>query len=159
MAAPPDVRYAERLTIPWWIWPCALATATLLAAEIHLGYDGVRAWLPYAVLLPLTVVLLWWLGRLPVRVAGGELHVDDAHVPLGLLAFAEPLDAAGKQRALGVELHPLAFVVHRPWVRGAVRIMLRDPADPTPYWVISSRRPDALVAALGLPGPPTGGAS
>jgi hypothetical protein len=145
--------YSERLVVAWWIWPCALGAATLMAAEIHLGYDGLRSWVPYAILLPLTAGLLWWLSRLRVRITGGELWVDDAHIPVQLLVAAEPLDAAGKQEALGRELHPFAFVVHRPWVRGAVRIVLDDPADPTPYWVISSRRPAALIAALGLPLP------
>jgi len=157
MARPPATSpadgYAERLAVAWWIWPCALATGALLAAEVHLGYDGLRAWVPYAVLLPLTVGLLWWLGRIQVRITGGELWVDDAHIPLPYLVAAEPLDAAGKQEALGRELHPFAFVVHRPWVRGAVRIVLDDPEDPTPYWVISSRKPAELVAALGLPLP------
>lgn len=148
-----EARYAERLVVAWWIWPCALAAAGLMAAEIHLGSDGLRGWLPYAVLIPATGALLWWLGRLRVRIDGGELWVDDAHIPLEHLVAAEPLDAAAKQQALGRELHPFAFVVHRPWVRGAVRIVLDDPADPTPYWVVSSRRPEALVAALGLPLP------
>jgi hypothetical protein len=47
----------------------------------------------------------------------------------------------------------VAFVVQRPWVRGTVRIYLDDPDDPTPYWVVSSRRPQALLAALDLPLP------
>ena len=148
-----EIRYAERLIVAWWIWPCALGAAGLMAAEIHLGYDGLRSWVPYALLLPATIALLWWLGRLRVRIAGGEFWVDDAHIPLEFLVAAEPLTAAEKQQALGPDLHPFAFVVHRPWVRGAVRIVLDDPADPTPYWVVSSRRPAALIAALGLPLP------
>ena len=28
-------------------------------------------------------------------------------------------------------------------------IPLADDSDPTPYWLVSSRRPDALAAALG----------
>ena len=60
--------YAERLSVAWWIWPCALATAALLAAEVHLGYDGLRAWVPYAVLLPLTLALLAWLSRLKIEI-------------------------------------------------------------------------------------------
>lgn len=148
-----QTRYAERLIVAWWIWPCALAAAALMAAEVHLGSDGLRSWLPYAVLIPATAGLLWWLGRLRVRIDGDELWVDDAHIPLEFLVAAEPLSALEKQRALGPELHPFAFVVHRPWVRGAVRIVLDDPDDPTPYWVVSSRRPAALIAALALPLP------
>jgi hypothetical protein len=148
-----DARYTERLIVAWWMWPAALAAAGLMAAEVHLGYDGLRSWVPYAVLLPLTLALLAWLSRLKIEVRDGELWVDDAHVPASLLTAAEALEPAEKQRALGRDLHPFAFVVHRPWVRRAALILLDDPEDPTPYWIVSSRRPEALIAALGLPGP------
>jgi len=29
-----------------------------------------------------------------------------------------------------------------------VRVDLNDPADPTPYWVVSSRRPTELAGAI-----------
>jgi len=44
--------------------------------------------------------------------------------------------------------HPLAFVVQRPWIKGAVQVLLDDPADPTPFWVVSSRHPVDLATAL-----------
>jgi Protein of unknown function (DUF3093) len=43
---------------------------------------------------------------------------------------------------------PAAFVVSRPWLHTAVRLMVDDPADPTPYWVVGTRRPDRLLAAI-----------
>jgi hypothetical protein len=140
--------YAERLTVPWWLWLPGLGAAGLLAAEIWMGSGGVRAWLPFAVLLPVTVAGLWSLGRIRIRVAGGELYVDDAHLPLRFVADAVPLDVAGRREVLGVGADPLAFVVQRPWVGGAVQVVLNDPEDPTPYWVVSSRRPTRLAAAL-----------
>ena len=36
----------------------------------------------------------------------------------------------------------------RPYVKTAVRVELTDPADPTPYWLLSSRHPQALASAL-----------
>jgi hypothetical protein len=38
--------------------------------------------------------------------------------------------------------------VLRPWVDGVVRVALTDPADPAPYWLVSTRRPEVLAAAL-----------
>ena len=140
--------YAERLTVPWWLWLPGLAAAGLLAAEIWMGSAGVRAWLPFAVLLPLAVAGLWWVGRIRVRVAAGELHVDDAHLPVRFIADAVPLDVSGRREVLGVGADPLAFVVQRPWISGAVQVVLDDPEDPTPYWVVSSRHPTRLAAAL-----------
>lgn len=141
-------RHDERLRLPLWWWPAGLAAGILLAAEVHLGYPGLRSWVPYLVVLPIVAGMLWQLGRIRIRVAGAELWVDDAHLPVRLIAAAEPLRGEAKRAALGPDLHALAFVVHRPWVPGAVKVTLADPADPTPYWIVSSRHPERLAKAL-----------
>lgn len=122
--------------------------AALLAVEIWMGAPGVRAWLPFAVLLPATVAGLAWLGRIRIAVRDCELRVDDARLPVRFVADVVPLDAAGRREVLGVGADPLAFVVQRPWVPGAVQVVLDDPADPTPFWVVSTRRPVELAEAL-----------
>ncbi|WP_433872079.1 DUF3093 domain-containing protein [Saccharopolyspora sp. CA-218241] len=141
--------FRERLHATWWTWPLPVVGAALMAATVHMGYPGVRAWLPYAVLIPLAVLVPLWLGRTKIEVRAGELHVGDAHVPLRFVEHAEPVSTAGEQRrALGPELDPAAFVVHRPWVRTSVRVWLNDADDPTPYWVVSTRRPAELADVL-----------
>jgi hypothetical protein len=147
-AVPDSPVYTERLTVPWWAWPLALLTGLLLAAEVWMGAGGVRAWVPFAVVLPLTTAALIWLGRIRVAVTAEEFQVDDARLPLGVIADVVALDAQGKREALGVGAHPLAFVVQRPWVPGAVQVVLDDPADPTPFWVVSTRQPVELATAL-----------
>ena len=141
------VAYRERLGVSWWMWPVGLLAATLLAVEIWLGSGGLRAWVPFAVLLPASAALLWRLGRIRVAVTDRELLVDDARLPLDVIADVVALDADGRREVLGVGSHPLAFVVQRPWVGGAVQVLLDDPADPTPYWVDSTRRPVELATA------------
>jgi hypothetical protein len=140
--------WRERLTVPWWLWPPALALAALLAAEVYLGAPARTAWLPYAVLLPATAAGIWWLGRIVVEVRDGELRVDDARLPLRYVADVTVLDATARRLLLGPYAEPYAFVVQRPWIAGAVAVHLDDPADPTPYWVVSSRHPDRLAAAI-----------
>jgi DUF3093 family protein len=147
-ARPATAAYVERLTVPWWWWLAAVALVGLLGAEVWLGGAGVRAWLPFTVLLPLAVAGLWRLGRIRLAVGEGELWVDDAHLPVRYVADAIPIDAQGKRELLGVGADPLAFVVQRPWIGGAVQVLLDDPADPTPYWMISSRRPAELAEAV-----------
>ncbi|TNH26277.1 DUF3093 domain-containing protein [Micromonospora orduensis] len=140
--------YAERLDLPWWLWLAGLVAAALLAVEVWMGAPGVRAWLPFAVLLPATAVGLWWLGRIRVAVVDAELRVDDARLPVRFVADVVPLDATGRREVLGVGADPLAFVVQRPWIGGAVQVVLDDPADPTPFWVVSTRRPVELAEAV-----------
>lgn len=140
--------YRERLYVTWWIWPLPLLAAGLLAAEVHMGFPGLRSWLPYVVLLPLTVVLIARMGSTKVEVSGGELKAGDAHIPLALLGDVEIIAPEDRRKAMGPQLDPAAFVVHRGWVKPLVRVQVTDPEDPTPYWVISTRHPEALAAAL-----------
>ena len=137
--------------MPWWWYVLAVAVGVLLGAEVHMGYPGVRSWIGYAVTIPALVGLLFWLGRVRVRVTDGELRVGDATLPLRDVGRVEVVDPADKQAALGPELDPAAYLVHRPWVGPLVRVELTGPADdPTrpPYWIFSVRQPRRLVAAL-----------
>jgi hypothetical protein len=140
--------YRERLYVTWYWWPLPLVAAGLLAAEVHLGYPGVRAWLPYVLLLPVTALLLWRAGSTSVRVQDGELWVGNAHLPLRYVGETQVVPTKDKRRVLGPHLDPAAFVVHRGWIGSVVRLRQTDPEHPTPYWVISTRHPDRLVEAL-----------
>ncbi|MFI0466380.1 MULTISPECIES: DUF3093 domain-containing protein [Saccharopolyspora] len=140
--------FRERLYTSWWAWPLPVIGAAIMAATVHMGYPGVRAWLPYAVLIPLAIAIPLWLGRTKIEVVDGELWVGDAHLPLRFVEDAEAITPAEQRRALGPDLDPAAFMVHRSSIRTSVRIWLNDPDDPTPYWVISTRRPERLIAAL-----------
>src|SRR5207253_4280818 len=55
--------FDERLALPWWWWPMGFGVAALLAAEVHMGYPGIRAWLPYVLIVPLVGVVLGFMGR------------------------------------------------------------------------------------------------
>jgi len=122
--------------VPWWWWPPALLIAVLMAAELHMGYPGVRSWLPYVLLLPLAAAVLIWLGRVRVGVgtpSGGaeravrELHAGVAHLPVSMVGRVDVVTGEAKREALGPQLDPQAFVLHRPWVGPAVRIEVLDP--------------------------------
>ncbi|WP_433791653.1 DUF3093 domain-containing protein [Actinoplanes sp. CA-252034] len=140
--------HQERLRLPWWAWPAALLAGAILATELMLGVPEVPVWLPYAVVVPLGLLVLLPLNRLLVEVTPDEFRVDDARLPVEFISAVVALDAAGKREALGVGSHPLAFVVQRAWIGPAVQVLLDDPADPTPFWVVSTRRPVELATTL-----------
>lgn len=140
--------FHERLLLPWWWWPICLALAIGLAIELGMGVPGMVTWLPLAVLIPATIGGLLWLGRLRIQIDDTHFRVDDACLPREFIESVEPLSQTPLRDALTAQLHPLAFVIKRPWIRSAVRITLNDPADPTPYWIISTKRPDEICKAL-----------
>lgn len=147
-AASGDLRFDERLSVPWWWYLPALGVAVLLGAEVHMGYPGVRSWIGYAVTVPLALATLLWLGRTRVRVDRDTLRVGEHTLPLAHVGRADAVTRADKQAALGPELDPEALFVHRPWIGPLVRVEDTDPDSRTPYWVFSVRDPGALLAAL-----------
>jgi len=140
--------FDERLSVPWWWYVPVVGVGVLLGAEVHMGYPGVRSWIGYVVFVPLFVAALWSLSRSRVRVQGGELRVGPAVLALRHVGRVEVVDRRDKQPALGPELDPAAFVLHRGWVGPLVRLEVTDPDDPTPYWIFSVREPDRLLTAL-----------
>jgi hypothetical protein len=141
--------YDERLVAPWWAWLAALAVSLLVAAQIHGGAeDPVRSVAPYVVVPLLALGVVAGLSRGRVQVRDGVLHVPGARVSLDEVCDVTPLDKQATQRLRGPRADPFAYTATRPWLSRSVRVGLDDPADDTPYWVVGTRRPDALAAAL-----------
>lgn len=118
-------------------------------------------WIPYTVLLTVAVYVIVALSRTKVRVTTGddtadeeaELHVGRAHLPLRFIGSVEVISSDRKRKALGPGLDPAAYIAHRGWIGPMLRAEVTDPADATPYWIFSTRKPHDLAAALGA-GPP-----
>ncbi|HWG93167.1 MAG TPA: DUF3093 domain-containing protein [Mycobacteriales bacterium] len=145
MSAP---AYVERLTVPGWYWPAGVALAALLAAPVHGGAGGVRAWLPYVVAVVVAVVVLRRASRGEVRVQDGVLHVPGARAPLSVVGGVRVLEAEGTRRLRGPLADVRAHVATRSWLRRSVQVRIDDPADDTPYWLVGTRRPEQLAAVL-----------
>lgn len=148
MSSPPTAAYSERLHVPlrWWV------QATMLLASLWLAFivamPAWAAWSGTGVLLLLTLGLLTWVGGTRVSVRNGVLYAGPAHISTDLLGPAEPLDAEETRRVHGVDADARAFLLTRPYLKRSVKVTVSDPADPTPYWLVSTRHPRELAAAL-----------
>ncbi|MCW2853966.1 MAG: hypothetical protein JWM84_3630 [Nocardioides sp.] len=141
--------YRERLTAPlsWWIaalgfavvwgwifrvattWPIAITVTVLLAA---VGFAAV-----------------WRYGSVIVAVGPDGLLAGRAFVETAHIGPVSPLDRAGYRTRLGTGADARAHLVTRPYLDHGVIVTIADPADPAPYWLVSSRHPRAMAAALG----------
>jgi hypothetical protein len=122
--------------------------ATLWLAFI-VAMPAVAAWSATAVLVLLTFGGFAWLGSALVEVRDGVLYAGPAHISLTLLGTAEALDNEETRRIHGVDADARAFLCTRPYLKRAVKVPVHDPGDRTPYWLISTRHPQRLAAALG----------
>jgi hypothetical protein len=87
-------------------------------------------------------------GSASVTVADGHLRAGRARIELEHVGRAVPLDREAARRAAGVEADARAYLLLRPYLHQAVRVEITDPADPAPYWLLGTRHPDHLAAAL-----------
>ncbi len=152
-AGRPADRYSERLTVPWWWWAIAAGVVALLGYEAQLAaYRQSWSVVFYPVLGVLTAWLLASLSRLRVRVdADGALHAHKAVLPADVVVRGAVVPPSARSAAMGRQLDPAAFLVYRSWIKPMVLLVLDDPDDPTPYWLISTRHPERVLEAMGIP--------
>jgi hypothetical protein len=77
------------------------------------------------------------------------LAAGKARLPLTVIERAAAYSGTGATEQRGTALDARAWLVLRGWIGPVVRIDLNDPDDPVPYWLVSTRHPRRLLAALG----------
>ena len=141
-----DVTFRERL------WPGPLGWALVLGfsafVAIALLPVDPRVAVGAAAVTAVVGVVVAVRTSPVVTVAGGELQAGRAHIPVAVLGPPRALDRAGVRAALGPGSDARVHACLRAWISSAVEVPVVDPADPTPSWLLSSRRPSELVAAL-----------
>jgi hypothetical protein len=133
----------------------SLGLAALIAVEVNLGVPAIPAWVPYATLFAAAAGALLWLSRVEITVTSGpegsggvQLWAGEAHLPVTVITRSAEVPTSAKSAALGRQLDPAAYVVHRPWIGPMVLLVLDDVDDPTPYWLVSCRHPEQMLSAL-----------
>lgn len=147
------VVYSERLWPAWWLWlSAALVALTSGVVVVPVGDPLLAVLSASATGAALVALLVWWSA--PVRVVEPEpgsglwLQAGSSRVPVEALGGAEGLTGEVWRHALGPGLDARAHLVIRGWVGTGVRVPVTDARDPVPYWLVSSRHPERLVAAL-----------
>jgi hypothetical protein len=141
--------YRERLLVPVSYWLLAVPSIAFLGAEAWFVAGGIVPPITLAVLSLIAAIFLINWGSATIEVTGGVLRAGRDTLPLSEAGEVVPLTE--KQAALlrGPRADPAAHLFLRPYVKRAVYIALADPADGVPYWLISTRHPDRLTAAIG----------
>ena len=124
----------------------------MLVATFWLAFvvatPAVVAWSATTALLLVMVGGFLGYGSPRVEVEDGWLHAGRARIAGEFLGGAEPLDPAETRRIAGPGADARAYLLLRPYLKRAVRVTVRDDRDPTPYWLLSSRDPEHLAAAI-----------
>lgn len=137
--------FRERLyAAPWLFVACALIMPATLAIfwPINLMVGVVLAIVLYVVIVALLV------GFSPVvEVTDAEFRAGRATVELEFIGTVQPFTGQEASLERGQRLDARAWLL----LRGSlpvVKVPILDAADPVPYWIVSTRRPNELTAAL-----------
>jgi Protein of unknown function (DUF3093) len=141
--------YRERLLVPVSYWLLAAPVVVVLGAEAYFFVDG---WIPPLVIGLLAVLVgtffvHWSLAT--IEVAGPVLRADGDTLALSEAGEAIALDEKQAAQLRGPRADPAAHLLLRPYLGRAVYVAIAEPAaGGVPYWLIATRHPERLAAAI-----------
>jgi hypothetical protein len=144
----PAQPYRERLTAPvsWW------ALALLFGLAVGWAFFvATPVWVSVVALVVATgaaTVVVGSYGSARVEVSADGFRAGRALLPWSAVGGVRALDAEEARRAAGVDADGRAYLLLRAYCRCAIRVEVDDPDDPTPYWLVSTRRPQTVASAV-----------
>jgi hypothetical protein len=126
-----------------------IAVATLLPAVTLVSEPfDYRIGIAVGLILVMSIwAALFFLAPV-IQVGSSHLTVARAKIPRNLLGNIEEIAKNQIFSERGPKLDPAAHKVFQGTVKTAIKISLNDPNDPTPYWIISTRKPAQLAEVL-----------
>lgn len=140
--------YEERLYAPVGWWLAAAVCVALLGSELWAGFGWPAAVTCYVVLAVGSGAFLWHWSSARVQVTGGELRAGPDRLPLGQAGEVVTLDERQTRAIRGPDADPSAFLFVRPYLRRSVYVEVGGGRAVPPYWLIGTRRPAELAAAI-----------
>ena len=101
-----------------------------------------------AIVLYGAAVLTLLLTAPVVSVTDGVFTAGRARIATELVGEAVAFEASEATLERGRRLDARAWLLIRGWIGPVVRVPIEDPQDPAPYWLISTRHPTTLAAAI-----------
>ena len=140
--------YRERLCVPFSWWLVVTACVALLGTTLWAGLSLTWAILIYAVLEAAGALMLLAWGAATVVVSNTDLRAGPQRLPLASVAEVAALDREQTSALRGPRADPAAYLLVRPYLPCAVYVAVQDRPAERPYWLIGTRRPAELAAAI-----------
>ncbi len=139
--------YLDRLRPPlsWWVVGLVVGATFVVAVAVFLGPVA------FAVMSLLVVAVVS-----AVLVAAGQTTVVDetgitvgrSTLPWAYVGTVVPHDRDGTRERVGPAADPSAYLAFRGFAGQSVEVQVTDPADPHPYWLVSTRDAHRLADAV-----------
>ncbi len=142
------MHFSERLRVPGWWW---LLLALMIGSVALAVFAYLPSWVATTITLSIATALglgLIGYGRLRITADADGLKAGTAKIEWRWIGGVEVLDQGAFAAQLNDPANHPAHLVVRPYAPHGVRISIDDSADPHPAWLVSSRHPQQLAAAI-----------
>lgn len=134
-------------------WPSAgvWAFSLLMSVSVGVAVGAATSTAVGVALVALVQTLGTWTlinSAYGITVTRTDLVVGPATLPRWAIGDVAVLNRSDLRATLGVNANPAAWLMVRPWTKSAIKIIINDPHDPHPYWVVGTRQAAGLAAAL-----------
>jgi hypothetical protein len=141
------VIFKEVLRPPIWLLAFIYFLLLSLVIAIWAAFDNNVALVAFIV-ATIAIVYIAIAMRSTITLDGDELRIDRAHIEIKYLGSATVVDSQTMRLLRTRDADPAAYLAIRFWISKGIKITVVDPRDPTPYWLITSKRGEEIAALL-----------
>ncbi len=139
--------FAERINWPSWLWAFLAAMVGSMYLTIWAPFGHLSATI-ISLLIVISLIYTAKKTALEIVLINEWLYIGDAKIQCKYIKKVSVLDKKQFIKLRGPDSDPAAFNATRFWVTTGVKIELNDKNDPTPYWLVSSKKARLLAAKL-----------
>ena len=141
------VIFKEVLRPPIWVLAFIYFLLLSLVIAIWAAFDNNVALVAF-ITATVAIIYIAIAMRSTITLDGEELRIDRAHIDIKYLGSATVLDSPAMRLLRTRDADPAAYLAIKFWMPKGIKITVVDPRDPTPYWLITSKRGEEIAALL-----------
>ena len=139
--------FKEVLRPPIWVLAFIYFLLLSLVIALWAAFDNTVAFTSFLA-ATIAIIYLAYAMRSTITFDGEELRIDRAHIESKYLGKVTILDSDAMRLLRTRDADPASYLAIKFWTPTGIKIEVIDPRDPTPYWLITSKRGEEIAALL-----------
>ena len=139
--------FKEVLRPPIWVLAFIYFLLLSLVIALWAAFDNTVAFTSF-VAATIAIIYIAYAMRSTITFDGEELRIDRAHIESKYLGKVTILDSDAMRLLRTRDADPASYLAIKFWTPTGIKIEVIDPRDPTPYWLITSKRGEEIAALL-----------